>query len=157
MIACLYFNLCINICLSSFSFLASPYPSFDHMDCLLTCTLVLLPSLHPPKLPFLHQWYNLHYLLLDPSSWALLENLNHLRKVILPEIHGFQPLLSSQPTRRSFYLSLVTTLSILIFLLLILRFDTKLNHNSVRDLTWAAVSVNMPFFPLSLFLYMFNF
>lgn len=75
------FFLCINICLASFSFLSSLYP-------ILTTWIVFSPvplivfhlcfcCLHPPKLPFLDQWYNLHSLLLDQSSWILLENLKY--------------------------------------------------------------------------------
>lgn len=40
---CRYFNLCVSICLASFSFLLSLYPSFDHMDCSLTVLLIPFP------------------------------------------------------------------------------------------------------------------
>lgn len=106
------------------------------------------------KLPSLRQWHNLHSLLLEPRSWILLESLKYLKNLISPEIHGGQPLLSSQLAIKSFYLFLVTPLSILIFLFLILYFDTRLNCNSLRDLTWAVLSVCNAFLPsFSLFTY----
>lgn len=132
------------MCLAFFFSLPSLYPVFDHTNYSFTCTpdsfLLCFCCLHSPEPSFQDQWYSLYSLLWDPSSW-ILENLKVWENWSHQKFTGF-----SQHPRKSFYLSLITILSILVFLLPILLFDTKLTVIVLGTWLEPLFLSGMPFF-----------
>lgn len=113
-------------------------------SCFWPC-LVLSPVPLSPDcfcwLPFLGQGCSLHSLVAEPTA-----ELHRAAKVAATRMHGFQSLLSSQPTSNPF-LSAWSLLFPSLFSCFSFRVWYQIYCNSIRDLTWAALSLCNAFFP----------
>lgn len=132
------FLLCISICLASSSSPPGLHPVFDHVSRSLTCALESrLLLLTPICRSGLQSAF---------SSIRTYCRIAHSWESCCTRMHGFQSLLSSQPTSNPF-LSAWSLLFPSLFSCFSFRVWYQTYCNSIRDLTWAALSLCNAFFP----------